>query len=183
MARSLFLALLLGCAHQQPKPAPIDVSKLPPLPRSSIAAVLEHRGELGLSDEQVRKMGEIDAQRAKAQEELNEKGSEQHAQRQPSNARAGGGGMGMRGMGMGRRGGMGGMGGYPRRGSGDDSQRAPVTLQDRLDEIDTKAYLEVEEEVLGDLQRPHAREIAEDYREKVYERRELLRRAAQDQSK
>jgi hypothetical protein len=165
IVRSAFFALMLACAHD-PKPAPVDASKLPPLPRSSIAAVLEHRGELGLSDEQVRRMGEIDAQRARAQQELTEKGAEQHAQRQPTGTRAGGMGMGR------RRGGM----GFQRRG-GDDS-RAPVTLQDRLDDIDTNAYLDAEENVLGDLQRPRAREIAEDYREKLYERRELQHRGA-----
>jgi hypothetical protein len=54
-------------------------------------------------------------------------------------------------------------------------QRAPATTHapdplTQLDDNDTKAYLEVEEQVLTEAQRPRAREIASTFREAVYDR-------------
>jgi hypothetical protein len=40
----------------------------------------------------------------------------------------------------------------------------------QLDDNDTKAYLEIEEQVLTDAQRPRAQEIASAYREALYDR-------------
>jgi hypothetical protein len=164
---------LIACAHEQPKAQPVDVSRLPPLPASSIAAVIEHRQELVLTDDQVRRLQELDNQRVRADQEITEK-SEQHkeaAPQRPANA-----GMGGRGMGMGRRG-MGMRGGGYSRGASGGNDRQPRTLQDRLDDNDTNAYLTAEEEILMPSQRPRAREIAEDFREQQYERRDQLRRA------
>ena len=47
---------------------------------------------------------------------------------------------------------------------------ADATAQDRMDEDDTKAYLEGEE-ILTEPQRARVRDIAEDYREQLYDRR------------
>ena len=176
--RASLAFFLLACAHEQPRPQPVDVSKLPPLPASSIAAVIEHRQELALTDDQVRRLQDLDNQRVRADQATTEK-SEQHKEAQPAqrpaNAGTGGRGMGS-GMGMGRRG-MGMRGGGYSRGSSGGNDRQPRTLQDRLDDDDTNAYLTAEEEVLMPSQRPRAHEIAEDFREQQYERRELLRRA------
>ena len=53
--------LALGCATSQPKQAS-TASSQPPLPRSSIAAVLQHKDELQLTDDQVRRLQELDDQ-------------------------------------------------------------------------------------------------------------------------
>jgi hypothetical protein len=45
-----------------------------------------------------------------------------------------------------------------------------ASAQDRMDENDTKAYLDAEE-VLTEDQKAKAREIAESYREQLYDRR------------
>jgi hypothetical protein len=48
----------------------------------------------------------------------------------------------------------------------------------RLDDNDTKAYLDAEE-ILTEAQRSRARDIAEDYREQLYDRRATARATAQ----
>ena len=68
----------------------------------------------------------------------------------------------------------------PASGSGDgkEANRA-ATLEDRLDENDTKAYLDAES-AFTDAQKAAARDIASDYREHLYEQRENARnRSAQ----
>ena len=55
---------LMACAHET-RSAPVDATTLPPLPRSSIAAVVQQRVKLGLTDEQVRGLEEIDREREK----------------------------------------------------------------------------------------------------------------------
>jgi hypothetical protein len=59
-AMALAASILTACAEEPPPPAatpavvagpaPPSPKPLPPLPRSSIAAVVQDRGELGLSD-------------------------------------------------------------------------------------------------------------------------------------
>jgi hypothetical protein len=157
--------------------------------RSSIAAVIEHRGELDLSDQQIRDLEQRDQEREKEDAALRDEAEKRRKQAQDAKANANGGngagpagvrgggtgGGGMRGGGM-RGGGMGGR--APRTGGGN----APPTdreasLEDRMDANDTKAYLDIET-VLTDAQREPAREIASDYREKLYERREKARAEA-----
>jgi hypothetical protein len=190
---SLLLLTLsqVACASQPPPPQPIapvptNPAPLPPLPRSSIAAVVLHRAELGLTDEQVGEMEQRDQQRetenAVVREEMEKKS--QKGPSAPSSASGSGNGgasQGMHGGGMG--GGMHGgrMGGRsPASGSGRGREAdRTATLEDRLDENDTKAYLDVES-VFTEAQKAGAREIASDYREHLYEQRENARsRAAQ----
>jgi hypothetical protein len=171
----------VGCATKPPPaPAAPPAAALPPLPRSSIAAVVLKRDELHLTDDQVRQMEEIDRRREQADQALRD---------EPAHAKKAGtsggspppaGGTGMGGMRGGRMGGMGGMGG--RRRSGGVSPSAgerdrPPTAEERMDDNDTRAYLEAEA-VLDEEQRPKARDIAERYREALYDRREQLRNAA-----
>jgi hypothetical protein len=187
---SLVLAQV-ACATPPPPPAvaavPTNQAALPPLPRSSIAAVVLHRAEVGLTDEQVSEMEQLDQKRetenATVREELGKKS--QQGQSAPStNSGAGNGsaapqGMQGSGMGNGMRGGgmhggrMGGRSAPPGAGSGKEADRA-ATLDDRLDENDTKAYLDAEN-LLTEAQRARAREIASDYREQLYEQRERAR--------
>jgi hypothetical protein len=156
------------------------------LPRSSIAAVVSHRAELGLTDEQVGEMERIDLKRdgedAATRDEL-AKEHKQAASGRPPGAGSGGSRsapQGMRGGGM-RGGGMHGGrmgGGIPA--SGSSGVRKPdrqATLEDRLDENDTKAYLDAEN-VLTEEQKGRARDIASEYREQLYERREIARSKA-----
>ena len=177
----LYLAsALMACTHEKPS-ATVDVASLPPLPRSSIAAVVQQRAKLGLTDDQVRDLEEIDQEREKADTAFtNEVAQKQKAAQAagasaassppPGGARGGG---GMRGGGM-HGGGMGGRRGSPQAGHEAADGTAAATIQDRLDENDTKAFLDAEQ-VLTESQRDPAREIASDYRAQLYERRELER--------
>jgi hypothetical protein len=143
-----------------------------PLPRSSIAAVVLHRAEIGLTDEQVGEMEQLDRQREAENAAVREEMAKKTRQGQvapSSNSSSGG----MRGGGM--HGGMRG-GRSPGLGGGKEGDRA-ATLEDRFDENDTKAYLDAEG-VLTDGQKERAREIASDYREQLYERRENARAKA-----
>jgi len=182
-----FALCTVACASPAKPAASVAASPAtsPPLPRSSIAAVVSRRAELGLTDEQVGEMERIDQKReeenAVTREEL-EKERKQAASGRPAGPGSGGGpsaSQGMRGRGMG--GGMhgGGMhggrmgGGAPASGSGDAKKtNRQSALEDRLDENDTKAYLDAED-VLTEAQKPRARDIASDYREQLYEQREL----------
>ena len=95
-----------------------------------------------------------------------------------SGSGSGGAPQGMHGGGM-HGGGMHGgrMGGRsPASGGGKEADRA-ATLEDRLDENDTKAYLDAEG-VFTEAQKEKAREIASDYREHLYEQRESARSSA-----
>jgi len=162
----IFISLLAAaCGSQPPPPAAAD---LPPLPRSSIAAVLLHRDELALSDEQVHALQQIDEQLADRVAEIKDRVHTPRdggvARRPPYAGGAGGRGFGSR-RGMGR----------PRASGGaPESPNRPNTVQDHLDDLDTQAYLQAEEEILTDAQREKARDIAEEYREALYDRRARL---------
>jgi hypothetical protein len=184
-----FALPVAACASSAPPAAAVTAkpADAPPLPRSSIAAVVLRRAEIGLSDEQVGEMEQIDQKReaedAAAREEL-----DRERKQAQSAAPAGGGGgggssasRGMHGGGMGggmRGGGMhgGGMGGRPAAAASGGAKRTDRQgiLEDRLDDNDTKAYLDAEE-LLTDAQKGPAREIASDYRERLYQEREIAR--------
>jgi hypothetical protein len=175
--RSYTFALLIlipsmaACARAKP-PAPVDVSSLPPLPRSSIAAVVQSRDKLGLNDEQVRRLEEIDQEREKAdavvEDEADKRDQEAKATAKANNAtgpipaggRGGGGHAGGRGIRSGAS--------SAHHKAGDET----ATDQAKLDDNDTKAFLEAEQ-VLTEGQRDAAREIASDYRAELFDRRRL----------
>lgn len=160
--RLVILGFVLSCASS---PVKRPLCEPHALPRSSIAAVILHRAELGLSDDQVRQMQQIDEQRAQADAKLQEvPAPKRDPQRQRQVAPGGMGGRGgRRGMGMGR---------LPRASasSGDGADRAE-RVEQRMDDNDTNAFLAAEE-ALTDEQRDKARDIAEDYREALYDWRE-----------
>jgi hypothetical protein len=82
-------------------------------------------------------------------------------------------GGGMRGGGM--HGGRMGAGIPPSAPNGAKKMDQQSVLEDRLDENDTKAYLDAEG-VLTEAQKDRARDIASDYREQLYEQRALANR-------
>jgi hypothetical protein len=178
MSRVLLLAVLCaglgltGCAERKPIPRP----ELPPLPRSSIAAILQHRAELGLTDEQAQKLQARDDQLDTQNAGLHEPGT----QRKRPDGEAGG---GMRHGGMG---GMGGMGGGGMRGGrhsgGSSAQREShiESVQEQRDANDTAAFTEIES-VLTEVQRPKAEAIASEYREQLFHQREVLKQWRESQ--
>ncbi len=173
-------------------PAPAAVPPAEPLPRSSIAAVLAHRGELGLTDAEARELERRDDAVAKRQEDLREQLS---AARRGGGSRSGGtrSGPGERGAlplsptasalpegasGGGHRGGSGGSHrgeGRGAEGAQDPAVRA-AALQSRMDDADTAAWLSAES-VLDPSRREKARDVAERFRETLADRREAERKA------
>ena len=191
-------ALVPACADEPPPPtatpataaasapAPVAAKPLPPLPRSSIAAVVQHRGELGLTNEQIDALEKRDREREdedralRAEDEKRKKAVEdaaRNAQNQPQSNRSPSGGLrggGLMGGGM-RGGGM--MRGPGGGNTGGGGKAQGESLEDRLDANDTKAFFDIED-VLTPEQRDPAREIASDYRAQLYDRRAQQRAAA-----
>ena len=136
-----------------------------------------------MSDDQVRDLELRDQQREKedaaVRDEVEEKQKAAKAASASSTSGGPGAGTGsggpsggMRGGGMGRRGSRGGGSPPPSHVISESS------IEERLDANDTKAYLDAESASLTEGQKDRAREIASEYREKLYERRELLRAQA-----
>jgi hypothetical protein len=153
-----FLAVLVaGCAAAPPpRPAPAP----PPgdLPRSSIAAILLHRDELGLTAEQVEALARRDDQLARddapLRAQLTKPGATSASSTSASPPASGG---------------SSGRGGHHGHSGASSDTRRPADPMTRLDDNDTRAYLEVEEQVLTAAQRPRAQEIASKYREALYD--------------
>ncbi|HEY6001737.1 MAG TPA: hypothetical protein VIV57_02605, partial [Anaeromyxobacter sp.] len=141
-------ALLAAAA---PSGAAEPSPKVPPkiLPRSSVAAVLAHRGELGLDDDQIRRLERID-------DDLQRRNAEV-----PAAA-------------PGERGGRRAAGSPAGRG---EPKRPPPDPERVRNDNDTAAYLQAEE-ILRPEQRDRAREIAERYREELYDQRAAARKAS-----
>lgn len=154
------VALLpLACATSPQKAAPPPIQA--PLPRSSIAAVLEHRRELELTDEQVRRLQDLDDQLERANAAIRKEANQKQTQSQPV-SRAPRGGMGGRS--------RGGMGRSTGEGRGQPSSPSvPKSPEERIDDNDTNAYLEAEK-LLTESQRPLALEIASRFREESWDR-------------
>lgn len=183
LAASLCL-LGLSCATAKPVPLPPDPATLPPLPRSSLSAVLGHRGELGLTDEQVRLLQRLEdhllAENAAIQEEAKKEPPPEKRRREEPSAPPVDPGLSSPGGGMGM--GMGGRGGrhasQPHKTVAPTPTPADKSVQERLDDNDTEAYENAEQSVLEKAQAERAREIAEQYREALYDRREMARKRA-----
>ena len=153
----LCLLALAGASAPPPAPAappPIVAPKAEEFPRSSISAILLHREELALTAAQVDALSRRDDALAKEDKALRARldaGPSSTTSSSPSPS-----GMGGR---HGRRGGQ-----RPQ-----PAAHGPDALT-QLDDNDTRAYLEIEEQVLTEAQRPRAREIASAYREALYDR-------------
>jgi hypothetical protein len=196
--RSMLLLLsVAACAAPRPPPAQ-RLADLPPLPRSSLVAVLAHRNELQLTDQQSARLEQADAELQRVLERLRAEGGSSQppggaahrgghggppadppgGQRPTGGYGPGGGGggfqLGPAGGGGGRHGG-GGPEGARGGAAGGPPRRDPArALETRLDDADTDAFLKAET-IFTEAQRDRAREIAERHREQVFERRELLR--------
>jgi len=169
----LVMASACGPSLRDPKPPPPPPpGSLPPLPRSSIAAVLEHRDELRLSVVQLGQLEDLDerlAQRNAALRDAPDPKAKPPAAASPAPPAQRG------GFTMSRGGGGMGTGGRSRGGAKNpETAHPPESLEERMDDNDTRAYLEAEEIVLQPEQRERAREIAEDYRAMLFDRREVL---------
>jgi hypothetical protein len=137
-----------------PAPPPIVAAASDDLPRSSIAAILLHRQELGLTASQVEALARRDDALAKEDEALRGRLTARTSSATSSPPASSG------------------MGGRRGRHGGQTPQAAahhPDALT-QLDDNDTRAYLEIEDRVLTEAQRPRAREIASTYREALYDR-------------
>lgn len=168
-----------------------DVPPAPPaarlLPRSSIAAVLARRGELGLGDAQVKQLEEREAALQRQLGEIRQ-GSGARPPGGPGQpeGRADRGGAGSRPGddhapaseargGQGRGGGRHGSRGAGRAAPADSPAARSAELQQRLDDADTAAWVAAEE-LLPEAQREPARAVAERYREALADQREAERR-------
>ena len=154
----LLCLLAVACASAPPPapaaPPPLVAPKAEEFPRSSIAGILLHREELVLTAAQVDALTRRDDALAKEDEALRARpaaGSSSTTSSSPSPS-----GLGGR---HGRRGGQ-----RPQL-----AAHGPDVLT-QLDDNDTRAYLDIEEQVLTEAQRPRAREIASAYREALYDR-------------
>jgi hypothetical protein len=151
-------AAILACAQAPSRPAPHTAPPAGPrLPRSSIMAVLEHRNELELDDAQVAKLLDIEKELERRQDEV-------RPVRQPARPSDNAG----RGDDSGpRRGGHNRGAGDAPRGRTRPRASPPGSVDRVLDDADTEAYYQAEN-VLKIEQRERAREIAEQYRENLY---------------
>jgi hypothetical protein len=153
------LALACASAPTPAPPAPPPIVAAAPatedLPRSSIAAILLHRQELGLGADQVEALTRRDDALAKEDAALRARlaaGTSSATSSAPPPS-----------------GGMSGRHGRHGIQRPQPTAHGPDALT-QLDDNDTRAYLEIEEQVLTEAQRPRAREIASTYREALYDR-------------
>src|SRR5512133_2802953 len=168
--------LLAACATPRPAPPPAPPAPRPAklLPSSSVAAVLAHRSELQLDDDQVSRLGELADDLQRKRERL-----AAPVTRGPSSSAAPAARDSVRpaedGRGPGRTQPRGG-----HRGRGEkshDTPAAPVDPESAWNEADTAAYLRAES-LLRPEQRDRARDIAERFREDLYEQRAAQKRDA-----
>jgi len=187
--------LLAACAHGSDPSLAEENHPVPPRPvcRSSIEAVLMHSSELHLTADQVVALSTVDQKLRTENEALSsEKSAEKKApagsqpsapthsgsqgaspQNQGSGANPGGHG--------GRMGGGRGMGRMPMggsRGAPTPGRHEAQSLEERMDDNDTRAYYAAEE-ILDASQREPARALAEEYREQLFDWREAMRKSGQ----
>jgi hypothetical protein len=164
-----WLAAVVGlgaaCAIARPAPPQPATADVQPLPRSSIAALLEHRAELGLRDDQIAGLTAVDDElarandrlRASAETQLDRGGSgaadnrdQQPDRGKPCRCRS--------------------CGGKPAA-SGADDQRVHDRLQELVDDNDQRAFARIEP-LLDPGQRAIACAIVARYREQLRARRQ-----------
>lgn len=155
--------------------------------------LLRHRGELGLTEEQVTRLELLDEQREKDVAALRLRARELRTARGKTGKDVASGVVSPRGQGMGgARGGMGGMGsmgggGMGRHGAqGGGGARPPAEhdelerLRLRMDDADTRSFIDAQSEVLTEGQRPAAEKLASAYRAALYDFRAAVRRGRGD---
>ena len=145
----------------------IVAGELPPLLHSSsVAAVLAQRGAMQLTPEQVKQLEQVasrlEREQQVAREELSHPPDAPAGSSAPPPGKSPGGGPG---------GGMGGAKSRPAPTVRSSGPSQAQVLQQRLDELDTQAFLK-SVEMLPEPQREKATEIASRYREQLFEQRE-----------
>jgi hypothetical protein len=176
--------LLIACAS-----VPKDEGPPPPRPeeRSSLDVLLRHRSELQLTDDQIERLERLDDQREREVAALRTELAERKRAHQEGSGGAKGPasgsnapppGMSSRGMGgAGNRGR--GMGGGMGRGQGSVAPRDPSEferLHQKIDDADTRAFVDAHSMVLTQAQRPAAEKFASDYRAALFDYREEMRK-------
>lgn len=175
--------LVAGCATvQKPEEPP------PPRPeeRSSLDVLLRHRSELQLTEDQVERLERLDDKResevAALRTELAER---KRAHQEGSGAKGPASGSnapppGMSSRGMGGAGTRGrGMGGGMGRGQGSVAPRDPSEFErihQKIDDADTRAFVDAHSMVLTEAQRPTAEKLASEYRAALFDYREEMRK-------
>ena len=150
--------------------------------------LLRHRGELALTDDQVTRLELMDEQREKDVAALRLQMKELRGARQKAGKDVasgvvsprgqggmGGGGRGMGGGGMGG-GGMGRHGAPAGGGARPPDQDELERLRLRIDDADTRAFIDAQTEVLTEAQRPAAEKLASAYRAALYDFRAAVKR-------
>ncbi len=155
---ALLVAVLVAACATAPPPRPAPAPPPVDLPRSSISAILLHRDELGLTQVQVEALERRDDDLAREDAALRA----QVAKPNPSASAPGASPAPASGGSSGR-------GGRRPHSGGASQARSPTDALTRIDDNDTRAYLDVEERVLTAAQRPRAQEIASQYREALYD--------------
>jgi hypothetical protein len=181
LATALFLALALpGCTPPRPPPP------LPEKPgeKSSVDVLLRHRGELALTDDQVARLEALEERRAaevatlrdqlaELGKQLENKGGDRPADIGTGSGRTPGtGGRGMGGMGSSAGSGR---SGRPPPGT-THRQNELLRLTQKVDDADTRAFVDAVSEVLTAAQRPRAENLATVYREALFDYQEAVRR-------
>jgi len=175
MATPIAPLALAGClalaqAAEAPPASPA------PLPRSSIAAVLARRGELGLTDAEVSQLEKRDAALQDRVAQLRQAAASPGPKGSGKGGAPAGGPPSSPGDGPPHGGGRPGGDGGGRHGERsaqqphDPASRA-AALEARIDDADTEAWLSAEA-ALDPSRRERAREVAEKYREALADRRE-----------
>lgn len=189
-ASVVLLLSVCGCAtvpKEPPGPPPTR-----PTERSSLDAILMHKVELQLTEQQENRLRDIDdAREVRAQEATQAFRARVEGERKaeaglpPSGGASSRGGVSP-GMGGGRGGGMRGGGGRGGLGGGSNGggRRGPPAeieaLDARLDDADTQAFFAAEP-LLTPAQLELARKFASTYREALYNWRQAMKRHPQEQ--
>jgi hypothetical protein len=170
---------LCACTPPHP-PAPLPAR---PIERSSVDVLLRHQGELALTDDQVLRLQALDDAREAEVATLRTQLAER---RRALENKASGDRPADIGTGNGRQqgGGMGGMAGGSARamsssaGAGHSGKAPPLAgkrvdevsrLRQKIDDADTRAFVDASSQVLTAAQRPEAEKLASSYREALFD--------------
>jgi len=171
---------MLACATT-PKPE----APPPPRPdeRSSIDVLLRHRSELQLTEDQVTRLEALDQKRESEAETLRSQlGDRERAHKEtgvrPQQPAGPADNAPPPGMGRGGMGGARGRGPAMGRGQGDSGRETNEMyhLLDRIDEADTRSFVDAHSQVLTEAQRPQAEKLASEYRARLFDYREAMRK-------
>jgi hypothetical protein len=177
----VLLLMLASCATTSKLEDPPPVR---PDERSSIDILLRHRGELQLTDAQVARLEELETKREAEARALREQlEARKHEHKEPGvrpdqsgTAASNSAPPGMSNRGMGGGAGRGQRGPSMGRGQGQVGKETSEMehLIERIDEADTRAFVDAHAQVLTEAQRPAAEKLASDFRARLFDYREAM---------